>query len=103
MKAKNFFQPIYNAIISVLKWFAGILEDVKGVASSKRVELFIVTYLLGVIVFAAKENKWANDSIHMQIFWGITLIIGFLLGALSKEAINKIIGFKLGKKDETTD
>ena len=91
----DWFKPI--------KWMAGLLEDIKGSASSKRAMLVLAGYLLTVIVFAAKDNKWTNDSIHMQIFWGIVGIIGFLIGAISKEAVNKIIGFKLGKEDSTYD
>jgi len=88
---------------TIIKWFAGFFEDVVGVASSKRAIGFVASYLLVVIVFAARDGKWANDSIHMQIFWGIVGIIAFVIGAITKESVDKIIGFKLGKKDSTDD
>lgn len=102
MKAKDIFQSIYNAIISVLKWFAGFFQDGKNLASSKRAILYISIYLVGVIVIAAVDNKWQNNSMNMQIFWGLILIVLFCVDAIKRESISKILESKFGGKDDST-
>jgi len=98
----GFFQSLKSGFISVVKWFAGFFQDVKKEASSKRAIVYIATYLLCVIVFAAKDGKWENNSINMQIFWGIIFIVLFGIDAIKKESISKIIEskFNIPEKDE---
>jgi len=88
-------------ILSAIKWFAGFFQDVKKEASSKRAITYVATYLMGAIVFAAIEAKWANDAIHAQIWWGVVVIVLFGIGAIAKEQISKIIDHKFGDKNET--
>lgn len=97
----GFFQSIYNAIISILKWFAGFFQDGKNSASSKRAITYVAVYLLSVIVFAAINDKFASNSINSQILWGIILIILIGLGAITSEVVGKVFESKFGKKDET--
>ncbi len=97
----GFFESIKNGAISVVKWFAGFFQDGKNSASSKRAILYISIYLVGVIVLAAVERKWENNSINMQIFWGLILIVLFCVDAIKKESISKILESKFGGKDET--
>lgn len=95
----GFFQSILNVIISVVKWFAGFFQDVKNSASSKRLITYVATYLLSVIVFAAKEGKWESNGINAQIFWGIIVIVLFGIGAITTESINKVLETKYGKNE----
>lgn len=99
----GFFQSIYNAIVSFLKWFAGFFQDGKNSASSKRAILYISIYLVGVIVIAAVNGKWENNSMNAQIFWGLVFIVLFCVDAIKRESISKILESKFGNKDETTN
>jgi hypothetical protein len=99
----GFFQSVSNAIVSLLKWFAGFFQDGKNSASSKRAIVYIATYLLCVIVFATKDGKWADNAMNMQIYWGIVFIVLFGIDAIKKESISKIIESKFGVKDIETD
>lgn len=99
----GFFQSISKGLISILKWFAGFFQDVKNSASSKRAIVYIATYLLCVIVFAAKDGKWDNNAMNMQIYWGITFIVLFGIDAIKKESISKILESKFGVKETTTE
>lgn len=98
----GFFQSISKGLISVLKWFAGFFQDGKNSASSKRAILYIAIYLVGVIVLAAVDSKWQNNSMNMQIFWGLILIVLFCVDAIKKESISKILESKFGGKDDST-
>lgn len=89
-----------TVIYSIVKWVAGFFEDTKKSASSKRAIVYIATYLMFVIVLAARDNRWANDSIHSQIWWGIVSIVAFGVGAITSEAISKIFESKYNNKDE---
>ncbi|MHB8871586.1 MAG: hypothetical protein ACYC5G_03980 [Candidatus Doudnabacteria bacterium] len=86
--------------MKLFRWLAGFFEDTKGTASSKRAIVYVATYLLCVIVFAARDGKWENNAMNMQIFWGIIVIVLFGINAISREAINKIIGAKFDKLNE---
>ena len=97
----RFFQSISKGLISVLKWFAGFFQDGKNSASSKRAILYIAIYLVGVIVLGAIDSKWQNNSMNMQIFWGLILIVLFCVDAIKKESISKILESKFGGEDET--
>jgi hypothetical protein len=99
---KNFFQSVQSGFISAVKWFAGFFEDIKKSASSKRAIGYIATYLLGVIVYAAKDGKWESNAMNMQIFWGILIIVLFVINAISKEAVSKLIGNFTDKKEDTS-
>lgn len=97
----EFFKSILNGLISILKWFAGFFQDGKNSASSKRAILYISTYLVGVIVFASIDSKWQSNSMNIQIFWGLILIVLFCVDAIKKESISKLLESKFGGKDET--
>lgn len=103
MKSKEIFQPIYNATVSLLKWFAGFFQGVKNEASSKRAMLYIAAYLLCRIVFAAENGKWESNSINMQLQLGIIVIILFGIDAIKKESISKILESKFGVKETETE
>ena len=86
--------------MKLLRWLAGFFEDIKGTASSKRAIVYVATYLLCIIVFAARDGKWESNAINMQIFWGVIVIVLFGINAISREAISKVIGAKFDKLNE---
>lgn len=87
-----------TVIFSVVKWIAGFFQDGKNSASSKRATLYISIYLVGVIVLAAIDGKWENNSMNAQIFWGLVFIILFCVDAIKRESISKILESKFGNK-----
>lgn len=103
MKAKEILKSVYGEIILFLKWLAGFFQDSKNSASSKRAIVYIATYLLCVIVFAATDSKWESNSMNMQIFWGIIFIVLFGIDAIKRESLSKILESKFGVKETETE
>lgn len=68
-----------------LKWAAGILEDKKGSASSKRIGFFwafaLVTYMIVKMIGGAKVN--------MEMYWSMVGIIGVAYGLITSEFFKK--------------
>ncbi len=64
-----------------IKWLAGLLEDQAGSASSKRLVLYIFTYIFFMIV---KANL-AGSTIDPQILYATIGVILFCIGAVTTE------------------
>lgn len=68
-------------IIKGFKWLAGIMEDKAGTASSKRLILFIFTYIFWMEVKASLSGA----SIDPQILYATIGVILFCVGAVTTE------------------
>jgi len=66
---------------TIIKWFAGILEDQAGSASSKRLILFIFAYIFWMEV---KANI-AGIKIDEQVLYATIGVILFCIGAVTSE------------------
>ncbi len=71
--------------MKAIKWFAGILEDQTGSASSKRLVLFIFTFIFWMEV---KANI-AGATIDSQILYATIGIIAFCIGMVTTEFFAK--------------
>lgn len=85
-------QNIGSAIVAIVKWFAGALEDQKGGAmSSKRVALYVALLFMAKLVNSAAGNKIDDD--HYQAFqmslWLVGAVILFCIGAITSEFFMK--------------
>jgi hypothetical protein len=63
------------------KWIAGIFEDQMGAASSKRLTLFIFTYIFWMEVSANISGR----TIDPQILYATIGVILFCIGAVTSE------------------
>jgi len=68
-----------------IKWLAGILEDQVGSASSKRLVLFIFTY----IFFMEVKANITGTMIDPQILYATVGVILFCIGAVTTEFFSK--------------
>jgi hypothetical protein len=72
---------------AVVKWFAGILEDQAGSASSKRLILFIFTYIFFMIV----KSSLSGVVVDPQILYATIGVILFCIGAVTSEFFQNTI------------
>lgn len=68
-----------------LKWFAGILEDQTGSASSKRMGFFWAFALITYMVIASVNGR----PVSMEIFYGIFGLILIGYGVITSEFFKK--------------
>ena len=65
----------------LISWLAGIMEDKTGSASSKRLIVFIFTYIFFMEVKASLDGK----IIDPQILYATIVVILFGIGAVTTE------------------
>jgi hypothetical protein len=67
--------------MKLIKWFGGLLEDQAGSASSKRLVLYIFTF----IFYMQVKADIAGSEIDPQILYATIGVILFCIGAVTAE------------------
>ncbi len=74
--------------MKVIKWISGIMEDKAGTASSKRLVLFIFTYIFWMEV----QANIRGVIIDPQILYATIGVILFSIGAVTTEFFSENAG-----------
>jgi hypothetical protein len=75
-----------NILVTFIKWVGGFFSDQNGNASRKAISLFFALWLLNKLV----DKTEPKDSTFVYLFYGIVIIILFVLGAITSEFFLKL-------------
>lgn len=86
---------------SIIRWFAGFLEDKsgEGTGSSKRLALFICLYYLKIMI----EGDLAGKTVDQTILAAVVLVILFCVGAITSEFFKDVTMFKKTESKTTEE